>query len=83
MILSKFREVKKLSFMNNDELILRNLLWLNHGHVDCLYGDDGEMQCNKCLIDFKRDAPEQILKRFQEINKPYIADALKKLNIAT
>ena len=32
---------------------LRYLLWLHHGH-DRLYGDDGEMQCSQCGMDFKR-----------------------------
>ena len=27
---------------------LRAFLWLNHGH-DMLYGDDGEMQCQRCM----------------------------------
>jgi hypothetical protein len=38
---------------------LRKLLWLNHGCAS-LYGDDGEMQCSKCLLDFKRDSIEKI-----------------------
>ena len=38
---------------------LRELLWLKHGCQD-LYGDDGEMQCSKCMIDFKRDSIEDI-----------------------
>ena len=43
----------------SDEMELRKLLWLHHG-CDGLYGDDGEMQCNKCHIDFKRDTIEEI-----------------------
>ena len=38
---------------------LRELLWLYHGCTE-LYGDDGEMQCSRCLIDFKRDDPTRI-----------------------
>ena len=50
--------------MTEDEKKLRKLLWLNHGcSLDTLYGDDGEMQCNKCFIDFKRDSIEQIEKQ--------------------
>lgn len=46
---------------------LRELLWLRHGcDLGRLYGDDGEMQCNKCMIDFKRDDPLDIQKRFKE-----------------
>ena len=44
-----------------DEKVLRKLLWLKHGcSIESLYGDDGEMQCSNCLIDFKRDSIERI-----------------------
>lgn len=34
----------------------RKTLWLRHGcDVMALYGDDGEMQCNRCMADFKRE----------------------------
>lgn len=40
---------------------LRRLIWLSHGcDVTNLYGDDGEMQCSKCKIDFLREDPKQI-----------------------
>ena len=42
---------------------LRKLLWLRHGCTNNLYGDDGEMQCNRCMIDFKRDSVETIESR--------------------
>ena len=42
-----------------EELELRRLLWLHHGHSR-LYGDDGEMQCSECPLDFKRDPVERI-----------------------
>jgi len=40
---------------------LQRLLWLRHdpNHFSILYGDDGEMQCGACLVDFKHmDAAE-------------------------
>ena len=47
---------------------LRELLWIRHGcSFASLYGDDGEMQCGNCLIDFKRDPVENILQVFQKI----------------
>lgn len=49
------------------ELAARKALWLGHGHTHALYGDDGEMQCAKCLIDFKRMTPAEIEERFQWI----------------
>lgn len=52
------------------EHILRRLLWLRHDKHCCagpaLYGDDGEMQCKVCGIDFKRMTPAEIENRFTE-----------------
>ena len=44
---------------------LRKLLWLRHGCTS-LYGDDGEMQCNSCMIDFKRDSIKSIAHRMAQ-----------------
>lgn len=46
---------------------LRELLWLNHGHTKYLYGDDGEIQCSKCGLDFKRHDIGIIAKRFSDM----------------
>ena len=53
--------------LKKDVKILRELLWLSHGH-DGLYGDDGEMQCMKCWFeygfwDWKRTPVEEIQER--------------------
>lgn len=50
----------------SDEKTLRYLLWIRHG-CEGLYGDDGEMQCGDCLIDFKRMPVKDIEFRFQQI----------------
>lgn len=43
------------------EMILRRMVWLSHGcDPIALYGDDGEMQCGQCCIDFKRLTPAEI-----------------------
>lgn len=45
---------------------LRKILWSAHGnHVR--YGDDGEMQCNSCAIDFKRAPTEQLRDSLQMV----------------
>ena len=44
---------------------------LKVGHA--CYADDGEYQCNTCLIDFKRMSMEEITERMQKI----AAEALK------
>ena len=55
--------------LENENKILRRLLWMVHGHKAYLYGDDGEQQCHKCSLDFKRDSirviQERILKKIQ------------------
>jgi hypothetical protein len=69
----------RVSLLEKDNMILRELLWLRHGcSIINLYGDDGEMQCNKCGIDFKRDKPESIKQRFYDLNKPAIIEYLKR-----
>jgi len=46
---------------------LRRVVWLNHGcPMPALYGDDGEMQCNICYIDFKRMSGSDIEKRLYD-----------------
>jgi hypothetical protein len=47
--------------LESADRLWRELLWLRHGcprHM--LYGDDGEMQCNHCMADFKRMPPEKV-----------------------
>jgi hypothetical protein len=51
--------------LKSENMLLRQLLWLNHGcHAAALYGDDGEMQCSACLVDFKRDSADKIMAAF-------------------
>jgi hypothetical protein len=48
-----------------DDLALRRLLWLAHG-CQGLYGDDGELQCGACMVDFKRDSVAEIERVLRE-----------------
>lgn len=65
--------------MNDQEMIedtaLRRMLWLRHGcSTAALYGDDGEMSCNECRVDFKRMNPLLIEKLLQQAsNKKFEA----------
>lgn len=60
---------------------LRSLLWLRHGcESSAKYGDDGEMQCNQCGIDFKRMLASDISKVFYGMNKREI-EKMKKVAI--
>jgi hypothetical protein len=53
--------------LTNAEGVLRKELWLRHGHQG-LYGDDGEMQCGTCGLDYKRDSAEKIAARLLELD---------------
>jgi hypothetical protein len=47
---------------------LRKEWWVNHGHPFGLqYGDDGEMQCGLCGVDFKREPMESLRARVFEL----------------
>lgn len=63
---------------NEDEKVLRQLLWLHHGcPPHTLYGDDGEMQCNNptCMIDFKRMSPSEIQSNWARRGRVLIEEA--------
>ena len=60
--------------------MLRRLLWFRHGcptHV--LYGDDGEMQCNVCFIDFKRMSAPAIARRWETVAERAIREHAARL----
>ena len=56
---------------------LRMLLWLRHGCTS-LYGDDGEMQCGSCIIDFKRDTADSIEHKWYTENQKAIEEYMKQ-----
>lgn len=60
----------------NENMLLRKLLWLRHdpAHSAGLYGDDGEMQCGACLIDFKRMPAAEIDARWQAAGLAKLAE---------
>ena len=59
-------------------LKLRKLVWLLHGDgITHLYGDDGEMQCTRCMIDFKRMSVDEIEKRLTRRNIERLTEAIR------
>jgi hypothetical protein len=58
-------------------------VWLLHGteHAPALalYGDDGEMSCNACLIDFKREPVGQIMERLFTYRQKKFAGHLARI----
>jgi hypothetical protein len=65
----------------NAAIALRYLLWMRHGcSVAALYGDDGEMQCGACGIDFKRDGPGRISERFRQIGIEKFSESLERVH---
>ena len=52
---------KTISQLQMENQVLRRLLWQLHGcSIEAHYGDDGEMQCHSCRLDFKRDSVARI-----------------------
>lgn len=67
--------------LESENKLLRKLLWYRHGcELSALYGDDGEMQCNKCGIDFKRLNPIEIERSFIRSSLKNHPELLKSFN---
>jgi hypothetical protein len=50
------------------EFGIRKLLWLIHScGQSSLYGDDGEMQCHLCGLDFVRHSEQKIVSTFDRV----------------
>ncbi len=68
---------KQISTYKKEDQRIRMKLWLLHGcGIHILYGDDGEMQCNSCLLDFLRDPWKKILDKIDD-------NALRRIYINT
>lgn len=66
--------------MEKENKKLRELLWLRHGcSFFQLYGDDGEMQCTNCMIDFKRESVENISSKFAQRGTDILTKHFKSL----
>ncbi len=66
----------------DDEHLLRYWLWRKHANEHNLYGDDGELQCSTCEIDFKRDAVKIIDEKLQKNCTDWLvehADEIKEI----
>lgn len=68
--------------MSNPEAenkILRRLLWIRHGcPFAALYGDDGEMQCGICVLDFKEDSAQKIEETFRRLGMEKYTQQIKE-----
>lgn len=81
--------IEELKYKDTDVLekeifILKQLLWLNHGCPShALYGDDGEMQCHACMVDFKRSDAKAIEVAFNRRSEQKFIEALqnRKVNV--
>lgn len=68
-------------FANPDvEALLRREWWLNHAcPVGSWYGDDGEMSCGACRLDFKRMPIEVLYERVTWARVEAAAKAMAEL----
>lgn len=66
--------VERVKELREEEKKFRHLLFMAHGNAEhYLYGDDGERQCNACMIDFNADAASEIERKLWEYNMRKIA----------
>ena len=58
-------DAKTIKNLQAENMSLIKIIWIRHaencGGLHALYGDDGEMQCNKCMKDFKRMNANELL----------------------
>lgn len=73
------RDYSCLPIREDWERRLRRLLFLNHSSCDgrSIYGDDGEMHCHACDIDFVRDSAKDIERVISEINLARVVDSTR------
>ena len=68
-----------MSDPETENKILRKLLWIRHGcPFSALYGDDGEMQCHICMIDFKNQSAKTMEETFSRIGMEKYAQQIKE-----
>lgn len=61
--------IEETNRLKMENLELRKIWWMNHGcPISALYGDDGELQCSFCLVDFKRETVSEIQDKFWKKN---------------
>lgn len=71
--------LEDIRYLVEENQLLRQLLWVRHGcFISNLYGDDGEMQCNKCMIDFKRDSAYKIKQKFEQNASKALVKAIEQ-----
>jgi hypothetical protein len=85
MVLSTLKSLKELPDSGNENK-LREILWATHP-CQGKYGDDGELQCGACGIDFKRMSPNKIeeiiiIKGLKELAKQGMK-VVEKLDLQT
>ena len=68
------RNLAKVPELSEDEYLLRRLVFMRHSSCDgrSLYGDDGEMHCHECDIDFVRDSGRDIQDRISSLRMEQI-----------
>ena len=56
-----------VSRLQEENRILRHLLAMAHDNEKHrIYGDDGELQCSVCWVDFVRDPAQDIKRKIEE-----------------
>jgi len=60
-------EIMRMQSALDDNRKLRRMLAIQHdGPKHMIYGDDGELQCGACMIDFRRDSVSDIERKLHD-----------------
>lgn len=70
--------------LQEDLLITRRMWWLSHcaAMKHYAYGDDGCMDCNTCMIDFRNTPVKEIVNRLHQLALERYAKAQADIAIA-
>lgn len=75
----EMEEKSTIEELKAENKLLRKLLWFRHGcDIAALYGDDGEMQCGQCGMDFKRLSATKIEYLLMDAGQKRLVDAITK-----
>ncbi len=71
--------ISELDRLKEENFELRKIWWLSHGcPISALYGDDGELQCSGCMVDFKRESYAEIMDKIWRKNREIWEKQFKK-----
>lgn len=79
-IQSALTSAEALRAAEQENIALRKFAWLWHGcPINALYGDDGELSCGRCGLEFKRGDPNEWPGQFHAADARAVANGRPSL----